>query len=107
MPLKDPVARQQYAKKYYLENREKILEEAKTYKTENLEKVLAARERDRDKNNARKQMRVKCECGCEVARNHLSEHRKTKKHIKLMEAKKNICIVCIDEDVAPSSIAKG
>ena len=82
MPIKDPVKLSEYRKQYYVENRDKLLQESKTYQKENRDKFLAARERDRDKNNERKKTRVICECGCEVSRNHLSEHRKTNKHNK-------------------------
>ena len=32
-------------------------------------------------------MRFICECGCETNKHHIARHRKTKKHIKLMENK--------------------
>jgi len=38
--------------------------------------------------NAKKRENVKCECGLEMTRNSLARHKKTKKHIQLMEEKK-------------------
>lgn len=49
---------------------------SKRYNTEN-----------RDKINEKQNQKVKCECGCIVSRGNLSTHRKTKKHLKLMENK--------------------
>lgn len=28
--------------------------------------------------------KVKCDCGCDIARNHMSHHKKTKKHQRLL-----------------------
>jgi hypothetical protein len=33
--------------------------------------------------------KISCECGCTTARKHMARHRKTKKHIKLMNALNN------------------
>jgi len=41
----------------------------------------------RENNKQRIYEQIKCECGCMISRLHISRHRKTKKHIELMESK--------------------
>ena len=43
--------------------------------------------KNKDKILERKKIQVECECGCIVRKNEISRHRKTKKHIQLMEQK--------------------
>ena len=33
---------------------------------------------------------IECECGCKVMRSNISKHRKTPKHTKLMDKKKDV-----------------
>ena len=49
----------EYNHKYYLENKERIMERLKTH--------------------------VVCECGCSVQKMNMAKHRATKKHIMTME----------------------
>ncbi len=58
---------------HYATNRDQILAYQSEY-----------RETHRDAINARALEKVRCECGCELARAYISEHRKTKKHRQLM-----------------------
>lgn len=67
------------AKKHYADNKEHKLKRVKEYRLENLEKI---------KN--RKQAVVICECGASVSRCCLSKHRKTNKHIELLNEKTKI-----------------
>ena len=62
--------------KYRTNNRDKLKQKAQEYRTNN---------KDRIKANA--SQKITCECGCEVRRDHLPVHKKTKKHIKLMSIK--------------------
>ena len=59
---------------YYKNNREKILEHKKQYREQNKEKFS---EKGKEK--------LPCECGCLIKRNNMREHKKTKKHIDLMD----------------------
>ena len=64
------------AKVYYEENKNKIIEKAKVYYEENKNKI-----------SEQNKVKVMCECGCEIRKENLCKHKKTKKHIKLMETK--------------------
>tara|TARA_R110000851_G_scaffold150975_2_gene292043 strand:+ start:930 stop:1442 length:513 start_codon:yes stop_codon:yes gene_type:complete len=59
--------------KYKTNNKEKVRESDKKFKTNNKEKIRQY--------NLQK---VICECGCELSRECLSRHRKTKKHLNLI-----------------------
>lgn len=69
-------------------NREIINEKAKlfriTHKEELLQKSRLRYEKNKDIECSRKREKINCECGCIVARGNLAEHKKTQKHIKLM-----------------------
>ena len=73
---------------YYQNNRERILERRKNYYYNNQESVLERskiyRENNQEKIKARKKIRVICECGLDVNKDHIARHRKTKKHQQLM-----------------------
>ena len=63
----------------------------KNYKLgENREKYLKGKkesyEKNKEKENIRRNERIICECGKEIARCRLARHRKTAGHIKIMEA---------------------
>jgi len=55
----------EYRKAYYKENRDLILEKNKAYQENKKEQTI-------------------CECGCVVTKNHISRHKKSKKHINLL-----------------------
>ena len=70
----------EYRKDYYIKNQEEKKQKAKEYNEKNPEKK---KEMDRQyylKNS----YKVICECGTECKKFHLSAHRKTQKHIDLM-----------------------
>jgi len=73
---------------YYQNNRERILERRKNYYYNNQESVLERskiyRENNQEKIKARKKIRVICECGLDVNKDHIARHRRTKKHQQLM-----------------------
>jgi len=78
-------------KEYMEENKERLNKQRKEYREANKEKI---RERDRARYPARSasvltkaKEKVTCECGSIIARGNLSDHRRTAKHIKLMEEK--------------------
>tara|TARA_R110002153_G_C13097779_1_gene476199 strand:+ start:108 stop:632 length:525 start_codon:yes stop_codon:yes gene_type:complete len=62
----------EYQKQYKTDNKEKLSEYDKQYKTNNKDKINE---------------KIKCECGCIVTRSNLAKHKKSKKHMKLMENK--------------------
>jgi hypothetical protein len=44
-------------------------------------------------NKARLTEKVKCDCGSVISRNGISDHKKTKKHMKYLETKNNECSI--------------
>jgi len=78
-------------REYNEKNKEMIKERKKEYREKNKEKFNEKdrkyREKNKEKIKEKGKEKVTCECGCEVPKNHLSRHRESKKHIKLMEAK--------------------
>jgi hypothetical protein len=62
-------------KKYYEENREKILEAAREYSNDYKQKISEQRK-----------LKIICECGCEVRKSDISKHKKTKKHLDLINS---------------------
>jgi len=86
----------QNRKKLYENNKEKILENNKIYLNKNREKILSRRrelyklgrniknKNYYEKNKEKILEKITCECGCEVVKSSLLKHKKTKKHIDLM-----------------------
>ena len=58
---------------YYYENKQKINKKTR----ENYQK-------NKEKYTLQKKEKIKCECGCLISRRNLSTHKRTKKHIQLM-----------------------
>ena len=77
----------EYDKQRYLNNRDKIKEYRKQYRTENKEKLTEYFKQYRVDNREKTKQKVTCECGCIVNRCSLPRHRKSPKHLKLMENK--------------------
>jgi hypothetical protein len=96
----------QYNTEYYTDNKDKILEQHKQYYTENKDKLNKKSKQyyteNKDKHNEynkqyytdnkdklleQQKQKVKCECGCIIRKSDLLRHKKTKKHLKLMENK--------------------
>jgi len=76
-------------KKRYEENRDKIIEQKQNYYKENKDKILVYNHNYYEVNKNKINEKVNCECGCDVLKRELIPHKKTKKHIKLMEIKTN------------------
>jgi len=80
-----------YYKQYYTDNKVKLLEQHKQYRTDNKDKILELNKQyytdNKDKIAEKTKQKVTCECGCIIRKGDLSKHKKTKKHLKLMENK--------------------
>jgi|688.fasta_scaffold567357_2 hypothetical protein len=88
----------EYAKEYREDNKDKILEYAKEYYETNKDKIKEYYETNKDKikeyqkdnkdkiKEYRSQI-VTCECGCEIRRDSLERHKKSKKHNELLKIK--------------------
>ena len=63
-----------YLNKYRKNNKEEIREKSKEYRKKNKEQI-----------NKNRKEKITCECGTNITRSNLSAHKKSKKHIELME----------------------
>jgi len=80
-------------KVWYLKNKEKVIERVHTYYQNNKEKIAEKEkikyQRNKEKIKENRKEKTTCECGCEIQKDHLSRHKRTQKHIDLMN-KKNL-----------------
>ena len=78
-----------YAKQYHENNRDELNAKAKLYHEKNRDehnvKMKVYREENKDELRAKRCEIITCECGCKSSIGHMTRHRKTKKHLKLME----------------------
>jgi hypothetical protein len=96
----------QKEKEYHVMDKDKIDDYKKRYKSENTEKIKEKRkqgsirnkinisgsgklyyETNKDRIKEYKTEPITCECGCCVKRQELTRHKKTQKHVKLMNIK--------------------
>ena len=73
-----------YNKEYYEENKNKILENRKIYREGNKEKLKGYQKKFRENNIDKLKEKITCECGCDIRKYDMIRHKKTKKHIDLM-----------------------
>ena len=67
----------EWMKSYREENKEALREQKQQYREENREQILEQKKKYREE-------RVRCQCGCDVGKNDLGKHLKTKKHHELL-----------------------
>ena len=67
-----------YVKEYRIKNKDQIKENRQKYRQENKEKI-----------SKNKKEKILCDCGCFIRKDGITEHKLTKKHIKLMEQNTN------------------
>jgi len=108
--LNNPSKRQQQQKIYYNQNADRLIEKQKEYNKTNADKVKnyqaeyykknkerldKMRQNYRDENavkiKERQQIKVICDCGCEIVKVGLKRHQRNKKHLDLMKLKE--CVV--------------
>tara|TARA_R110002153_G_scaffold231958_1_gene385173 strand:+ start:63 stop:731 length:669 start_codon:yes stop_codon:yes gene_type:complete len=81
-------------KEYYEKNKDKVAEYHKEYNEKNKEKVATRTKEYREKNkeqlSEKSKEKITCECGCIVTRHVLARHKKSQKHIKLINNISNI-----------------
>jgi hypothetical protein len=68
-------------KKYYEINKNKILDKMKEYYKINKTKMKECYETNKNEINDK----IVCDCGCFINRSHISRHKKTQKHLNLLE----------------------
>ena len=75
-------------KEYYTENRDKVREKQNQYALQNKENKKEYdkeyREKNKEKIKERKKVKMICECGCEITKDHLAQHLRTDKHKLLL-----------------------
>ena len=74
----------QRCKQYRELNKNKVTEYKKHYQKLNKDKITEYNKQRYDKNKNKILEKIKCECGCMTSRNHIERHRKSKKHMELM-----------------------
>jgi len=76
-------------KEYREANKDKIKEYNKDYNTKNKDKIKEHnkkyKEVNKDNLKAIVSQKINCECGCQVRRDNLSTHKKTQKHLDLVQ----------------------
>ena len=81
----------EYGKVYYENNKEKLSENMKIYKIKNKETISEYKKKYREEHKVeisdKTKVKIICECGCEIRKYAILRHRKSQKHIKLMETK--------------------
>jgi len=79
---------QQHHKDYYEHHKEKLQEYHKDYYKSNKQNKPKIQERSKDYYESNKQeinVKVKCECGCEIVKQNLNRHQATTKHLDKMK----------------------
>tara|TARA_R110000824_G_scaffold153925_4_gene325720 strand:+ start:271 stop:942 length:672 start_codon:yes stop_codon:yes gene_type:complete len=74
-------------KEYREANKEKMKEYRKQYMEANKEKLNEYSKQYREANKEKVKEKIKCECGCEVRKDNISKHRKTKKHLDNLKSR--------------------
>ena len=72
---------QEREKKYYEQNKPKKQEYNKEYYESNKQKILHQMKESYETKN----VKVKCECGCEIVKSKLKQHQARKKHLEKMK----------------------
>lgn len=72
-------------KEWYNDNKNYVKEYKKNYQQINKEELAKKQKNYKDKNKEFLKEKITCECGCLISRPVISIHKKTPKHIKLME----------------------
>ena len=77
------------SKKWITENKERFIKNMRKYNEKNKEKILQQKKQYRENNKEKikqyKNEKIKCECGVYTNRSSIARHRKSKKHLKLLQ----------------------
>jgi len=83
----------QYNKQYYNDNKDYYKEYSKQYRNENEDKLKEYKKQyynnNKDDISNRASQKITCECGCILSKNYISSHKKSPKHIKLLDSLNN------------------
>jgi len=77
-------------KQYYQKNKDKLNENMKQYREQHKDEIKKYFQNmsveKKNQRNEKKIEKVICECGCVVSSRNMSRHRKSKKHLKLIQS---------------------
>jgi len=94
IPIRSKEEIKEIKKEYHLENKERFCEKSRIHYLKNKEEILKKgieyRFKNIDKIKERKKIRTICDCGLDVRKNDISRHKKTKKHLDLMETQSSL-----------------
>jgi hypothetical protein len=71
----------EFKKKWYLENKDRIVDEKKNYYQENKKYIMEKAKQNYETNRAKLHEKFTCECGGKYTYHHKTHHLKTKKHL--------------------------
>jgi len=71
-------------KERYCDNKEILGERMKEYRKQNNERISERMKEYRKQNKEKLSEKIVCECGSEVTKHYLSTHKKTKKHLSII-----------------------
>ena len=84
----------EYQKQYNETHKEEFKENKKqyyeTHKEEKKAKSKEYYETHKEEKKAKNKQKVECECGCFISYGHISDHKKTRNHLKLLNEKVEI-----------------
>ena len=76
-------------KRYRINNKDKIAENNKQYRNDNKKEISENKKQyynqNKEKISEKQKQKITCECGCILSRCSLTLHRRSKKHLDLME----------------------
>ena len=79
--------RKEYYEEYYENKKEQIKEQNKKYYEANKEQIKEYREKNKEHIQHYKKEVIICECGCKTDKSHITRHKISQKHNKLMNLK--------------------
>jgi len=84
----------EYQTEYQLNNKDKIKETKKEYRLKNKDKIKDYQKgqylKNKDAIAEKTKIKITCECGCVIRKNDILRHKKSQKHIKLMESQSSL-----------------
>ena len=80
--------KQQKNKQYYQDNKNKMQQKNKQYQQNNKERIKQYYQDNKERITEQNKKKIKCECGSVVSKGNLPKHKKTKKHIDIMNKEK-------------------
>ena len=71
-------------------NYQKEYQQQEKYKNDKKEYREKNKEYHKEYNKKYNKIKITCECGCVIRKKHIKDHKRTKNHLKLLDAKNNL-----------------